>query len=86
MRAYLNGDERIVKVKRCPAGLYVITNLGVAQNAVGSKETLQSFLDQWEPGHDMLPVIVQDEAAVAFDECPLKTPCITGLCKRCKKE
>lgn len=46
MRKYSDGAETL-SVARCPAGLYLIKNLGIMQNATASKEVAQSFLDSW---------------------------------------
>lgn len=46
MKKYNDGTV-LLKVVRCRAGLYIIKNLGIMQNATASKEVAQSFLDSW---------------------------------------
>ena len=46
MKKYNDGTETL-EVVRCRAGLYIIKNLGIMQNATASKEVAQSFLDSW---------------------------------------
>ena len=46
MKKYLDNNLEVCVV-RCPAGLYLIKNLGMLQNAVASKDVAQSFLDSW---------------------------------------
>lgn len=85
MKIYHDGGS-VLRVTRCPADLYVITNLGVVQNAVASKAVAQSFLDSWAIKHHM--EARDDMDADMYDpgsRCPLGRMCIANTDGKCER-
>lgn len=64
MKKYSDGVETL-SVIRCPAGYYIIKNLGIMQNAIAVKEVAQSFLDSWA-GKRKLRIV--DDLDMYYDE------------------
>lgn len=85
MKKYLENNLEI-SVVRCPAGLYLIKNLGLLQNAVASKDVAQSFLDSWaakkklQAKEDLDIDMYGNASKEACNSC---IQCCGGKCARC---
>lgn len=66
MKKYSDGVETL-SVIRCPAGYYIIKNLGILQNAIAVKEVAQSFLNSWA-GKRKLHIVDDLDVDMYYDE------------------
>lgn len=73
MRKYVDSENIELSVKRCPAGLYIVKNLGILQNATANKYVAQSFLDSWAIKRRMQPV--EDLDVDMYNEKPDEHVC-----------
>lgn len=85
MKKYNDGTE-VLSVVRCQAGLYIIKNLGVMQNATSSKEVAQSFLDSWAAKRKMQAVDDLDVDMYRDKESAACKCCIAFRNGRCGRQ
>lgn len=83
-KAYFDGLGTL-EVRRCQAGLYVITNMPIPWNAIANRNVLQRFLDCWAELHGMLPLKGRERPGAAHGPCPLGSLCLTGLHGSCQE-
>lgn len=84
MKTYNDGIE-VLKVVRCPAGLYIVKGLPFMQNATASKVVAQNFLESWATKHKLRAGYDLD--ADMYKDCGTEVcrMCIAWNGKRCER-
>lgn len=85
MKTYNDGME-ILKVVRCPAGLYIVKGLPFMQNATASKLVAQNFLESWATKHKLRAG--DDLDADMYKDCGAEVcrMCIAWNGQRCERD